>query len=52
MKVQWDNTQSQYINNKCVHQLFEDQVEKTPNAVAVVFEEQQLTYAELNAKAN
>ncbi|MFB2892402.1 amino acid adenylation domain-containing protein [Aerosakkonemataceae cyanobacterium BLCC-F50] len=36
----------------CLHQLFEQQVEKTPDAVAVVFENQQLTYRELNAKAN
>ncbi|MBD2468777.1 non-ribosomal peptide synthetase [Nostoc sp. FACHB-145] len=36
----------------CIHQLFEAQVEKTPNGVAVVFEEQQLTYRELNQRAN
>jgi len=39
-------------SQKCVHQLFEVQVELTPDAVAVVFEDQQLTYRELNAKAN
>ncbi|MFB2976305.1 amino acid adenylation domain-containing protein, partial [Microseira sp. BLCC-F43] len=38
--------------NQCVHQLFEEQVARTPDAVAVVFEEQQLTYQELNSKAN
>ena len=37
---------------QCVHELFEEQVERTPEAVAVVFEEQQLTYGELNARAN
>lgn len=36
----------------CVHQLFEVQVERTPDAVAVVFENQQLTYRELNNQAN
>jgi amino acid adenylation domain-containing protein len=36
----------------CIHQLFEAQVERTPNAIAVVFEQQQLTYRELNDKAN
>ena len=36
----------------CVHELFERQAERTPHAVAVRFEEQQLTYAELNARAN
>jgi len=37
---------------KCVHQLFEEQVEQTPNAVAVVVEHEQLTYRELNERAN
>ncbi|MFN6540774.1 MAG: amino acid adenylation domain-containing protein [Nostoc sp. EkiNYC01] len=41
-----------YSQNKCIHQVFAEQVEKTPNALAVVFENQQLTYRELNAKAN
>ncbi len=36
----------------CIHQLFEAQVERTPDAVAVVFENQQLTYRELNNQAN
>ncbi|MTJ51844.1 amino acid adenylation domain-containing protein [Anabaena sp. UHCC 0253] len=48
----WNNTQVEYPQYKCIHQLFEDQVIKTPNAVAVVFENQQLTYQELNQKAN
>jgi len=37
---------------QCIHQLFEAQVERTPNAVAVVFEDKQLTYRELNARSN
>jgi amino acid adenylation domain-containing protein len=41
-----------YPAELCLHQLFEQQVEKTPDAVAVVFENQQLTYAQLNIKAN
>ena len=36
----------------CLHQLFEAQVERTPEAIAVVYEEQELSYAELNQKAN
>ena len=38
--------------NQCVHQLFEAQVERTPDAVAVVFGNEQLTYSELNGHAN
>jgi amino acid adenylation domain-containing protein len=49
---QWNNTQVDYSQNQCIQQLFEAQVEKTPDAVAVVFENQQLTYQQLNHKAN
>ncbi|NER33981.1 MAG: amino acid adenylation domain-containing protein [Oscillatoria sp. SIO1A7] len=49
--VEWNDTQA-YPQDKCIHQLFEEQVERTPDAVAVVFEEERLTYRELNAKAN
>ena len=40
------------FSNKCIHQLFEEQVTQYPNAVALVFENQQLTYRELNHRAN
>ncbi|MBW4575169.1 MAG: amino acid adenylation domain-containing protein [Aphanothece sp. CMT-3BRIN-NPC111] len=50
--VEWNNTQADYPQNKCIHQLFEAQVEKTPDAVAVVFENEQLTYRELNIRSN
>ncbi|MDZ8188239.1 MAG: amino acid adenylation domain-containing protein [Nostoc sp. ChiSLP02] len=50
--VEWNNTQVDYAFDKCIHQLFEEQVERTPHAVAVVFENQQLTYHELNTRAN
>ncbi|MFP4409953.1 amino acid adenylation domain-containing protein [Coleofasciculus sp.] len=50
--VEWNNTQAEYPQDKCIHQLFEEQVEKTPDAVAVVFEDQQLTYWQLNQQAN
>ena len=36
----------------CLHELFERQVERTPDGVALVFENQHLTYRELNARAN
>jgi amino acid adenylation domain-containing protein len=50
--IDWNNTQTDYPKDKCIHQLFEAQVERTPNAIAVVFEDQQLTYHELNGRAN
>jgi amino acid adenylation domain-containing protein len=50
--IEWNNTQAHYPSDKCIHELFEAQVEKSPNAVAVIFEDEQLTYGELNLKAN
>ena len=50
--VDWNDTAIEYPSNKCIHQLFEEQVEKTPNAIAVVFEEEELTYEQLNKRAN
>lgn len=50
--VEWNNTQVNYPQDKCIHQLFEVQTERTPEAVAVIFEDQQLNYRELNARAN
>ena len=49
--VEWNNTVTDYPQ-KSIHQLFEEQVEKTPDAVALVFEDQQLTYQQLNSQAN
>ncbi|MEH2068924.1 MAG: amino acid adenylation domain-containing protein [Nostoc sp.] len=50
--VEWNDTQTNYPQDKCIHQLFEEQVQHNPNAVAVVFGNQQLTYQQLNAQAN
>jgi len=49
---EWNHTYADYPRNKTIHQLFEEQVERTPEAVAVVSGGQQLTYQELNARAN
>ena len=48
----WNETQADYPADQCIHQLFEEQVERTPEAIALVYEKQTLTYAELNARAN
>lgn len=50
--IDWNDTQAEYPKDKCIHQLFEEQVIKTPDNIAVVFEGQQLTYKQLNQKAN
>ncbi|MEH2169732.1 MAG: amino acid adenylation domain-containing protein [Nostoc sp.] len=48
----WNDTQTEYAKERCFHQLFEAQVEQTPDAIAVVFKDEQLTYRELNRRAN
>ncbi|UAW64946.2 non-ribosomal peptide synthase/polyketide synthase [Mycoavidus sp. HKI] len=48
----WNETVAPYPENQCIHQLFEAQVERTPQATALVYEDQVLTYTELNMRAN
>ncbi|MEK7326335.1 MAG: condensation domain-containing protein, partial [Chloroflexota bacterium] len=50
--IEWNDTAAEFPADHCVHQLFESQVERTPEAVAIVCNGQRLTYAELNRKAN
>jgi amino acid adenylation domain-containing protein len=50
--IEFNDTKADYPKDRCVHQLFEEQVRRTPDSVAIVFERQQLTYAQLNARAN
>nr|ALT22083.1 nonribosomal peptide synthetase [Anabaena sp. XPORK15F] len=50
--LEWNDTKVEYSQDKCIHQLLEEQAIKTPDAIAVIFENQQLTYQELNQKAN
>lgn len=50
--VEWNNTETTYPREKCIQDLFEEQVRRTPDAVALVFNDQQLTYDALNKKAN
>ena len=50
--VEWNATEADYPKDKCVHELFEAQAARTPDAVAVVQGDRHLTYAELNGRAN
>jgi amino acid adenylation domain-containing protein len=50
--VEWNETKTDYPGSKCIHQLFEAQVERAPGATALVFEEQRMSYEELNRRAN
>ena len=50
--VEWNQTQTSYPDHYCIHQLFEEQVVKIPDAIAVIDGEKSLTYEQLNQKAN
>lgn len=47
-----NNTHVDFPRHNCIHQIFEEQVQRTPNATAVIFENERLTYCELNGRAN
>ena len=49
---EWNRTGREYPKDKCVHHLFEEQAQRTPGSVAAVFESRELTYGELNRRAN
>ncbi len=50
--VEWNQTEQSYPRDKCIPQLFEEQVERTPEAVAVVSQGEAVSYRELNERAN
>jgi non-ribosomal peptide synthetase component F len=49
---EWNDTQEDYPADLCIHHLFEQQVERTPQATALVFDGQSMTYSKLNERAN
>jgi amino acid adenylation domain-containing protein/non-ribosomal peptide synthase protein (TIGR01720 family) len=48
----WNETQADYPTDKCLHEIFEEQSARAPDAVALVFDDQYLSYGQLNARAN
>lgn len=50
--LDWNNTATDYARDRCIHEWFEEQAKATPNAIAVVFDHEQLTYQQLNQQAN
>ena len=50
--VEWNDTQTDYPAHKCIHHLFEEQVERSPEDIAAVYGDEGLTYRELNGRAN
>lgn len=48
----WNNTATDRVGTRCIHEWFEEQAEQTPDQIAVVFDRQQLTYQQLNQQAN
>lgn len=52
MIVAWNKTQARFPHDLCIHQLFEAQVERIPDAEAVVYQTERLSYKELNNRAN
>jgi amino acid adenylation domain-containing protein len=49
---EWNRTQAEYGRDGCIHQIFQEQVERSPDAIAVIYEDCQHSYAELNGRAN
>ncbi|MBE9029046.1 amino acid adenylation domain-containing protein [filamentous cyanobacterium LEGE 11480] len=50
--VEWNSTQTDYSQERCIHQCFEAQTKITPNNIAAICQTQELTYEQLNGKAN
>jgi amino acid adenylation domain-containing protein len=50
--IRWNDTEAEYPKESCIHEVFEAQVERTPDARAIEFEGKQLTYRELNRRSN
>ncbi|MBV52979.1 MAG: hypothetical protein CL816_02815 [Coxiellaceae bacterium] len=50
--IDWNNTDTDYLVDKSINQIFENQVEDSPDEIAIIFDNQRMTYAQLNYRAN
>ena len=50
--TQWNDTRTDYPRDKCIHHFFEDQVQRTPEATALIFQNKDINYLELNNRSN
>ncbi|MEM7348276.1 MAG: amino acid adenylation domain-containing protein, partial [Chloroflexota bacterium] len=50
--IEWNQTETPIPDDKCMQELFEEQVERTPDAIAAIYEDQQITYQELSNRTN
>lgn len=50
--IEWNDREAAYPQDRCIHQLFEEWADRTPDEIAVVFEGQYISYGELNTQAN
>ena len=50
--VEWNNTTAEYPQNICIHELFEDQAQRTPDSIAVKIADTEITYRQLNGRAD
>ena len=50
--IEWNDTRADYPTDACIHELFEAQVERTPDGLAVLYAGGELTFGDLNARAN
>jgi amino acid adenylation domain-containing protein len=50
--VDWNQTEADFPNEKCIHELFEEQAERTPDKVALIYQGSEITFGELNTRAN
>ena len=49
---EWNQTEAEFPRDKCIHQMFEEQVARSPDAIALVFENDCISYSELNRRSN